>query len=182
MISRIIPVVLILIATGLFFGYINPAYNENIQMLRTQIDSYDKALLAAKNYHEKEKQLKKEREKIPDAALERIEAFLPNGVDNVQLILDLNALAERSGLTLSDFDISENRDGGNGDALSLVADGQVESLDLSVTARGNYASFKAFLEGTQASLRMLDMIELTVADSETGVYTYQIKFRIYWLR
>jgi hypothetical protein len=182
MISRIIPFVLVLAAIGLFFGYINPTYAEKVGALRTEIRSYDDALDAAEEFEKKESQLMTERANIPPDGLVRIEAFLPDGVDNVQLILDLNALAERSGLTLSDFDITENNGAQDGDALALESEGQIESLDLAVSATGNYASFKSFLEGAEWSLRPLDLIELDIEDSETGVYTYQIKFRIYWLR
>lgn len=180
--SRIIPVVLILIAIGLFFAYINPTYATNVAALRAEIRSYDAALDAAEAFEEKEAQLMTERANIPTGGLERLETFLPNGVDNVQLILDLNALAERSGVTLSDFDITENTAEGTGDALSLEADGQVESLDLALSATGDYASFKKFLTSAEWSLRPLDLIELSISDSETGVYTYEITFRIYWLR
>lgn len=182
MISRIIPVVLILIAVGLFFSYINPTYTGAVHALQMEIQSYNKALLAAEAYHDKEVLLMEERKNIPENALERVEAFLPNGVDNVQLILDLNALAKRSGLTLSDFDIAESEDNEQGGALSLASDTQTESLDLSVTARGNYASFKTFILAAEQSLRPLDVVELSITDSETGVYTYNIKFRIYWLK
>ena len=180
--SRIIPTVLALAAIGLFFGYINPTYSRDINTLRAEIRSYDDALTAADVFTEKEKEIVKQRANIPPAGLARVEAFLPDGVDNVQLILDLNALAERSGLTLSDFDITEGEAEDGGGALMLETDGPVESLELSVAATGNYASFKTFLKGAEWSLRPLDLVELDIEDSETGVYTYQIKFRIYWLR
>ncbi len=182
MISRITPVVLILIAVGLFFSYINPTYNGTVSALHSEIQSYDKALLAAQKYHDKEVLLMEERKNIPEDTLDRIETFLPNGVDNVQLILDLNALAKRSGLTLSDFDIAESENNQEGDTFSLLAQTQVESLDLSVSAIGSYSSFKTFILAAEQSLRPLDVVELSVQDSETGVYTYHIKFRIYWLK
>ncbi|MCI0597791.1 hypothetical protein L0Y34_01840 [Candidatus Parcubacteria bacterium] len=182
MMSRVIPVVLILVAIGLFFSYINPTYAGAIAALRSEIRSYDAALHAAERYAEKESQLIAERNQIPTEGLERVETFLPDGVDNVQLILDLNALADRSGLLLSDFDIAETSGEPEGDAFALVGEGPTDTLELSVTAIGDYESFKTFLEGAELSLRPLDMVDLTIADSETGVYSYTMTFRIYWLR
>lgn len=182
--SRIIPVVLILIAVGLFFGYINPTYGENVRALQGEIRSYDAALAAAEVFREKEAQLLLERNGISAEGLARVESFLPDGVDNVQLILDLNALASRSGIALSDFDITESQDTQSTSAggLPLESEDAVESLDLSVSARGSYTSFKTFLEGAEWSLRPLDLVKLEIQDSQTGVYTYLMTFRIYWLR
>lgn len=184
MISRLIPVVLFLIAIGLFFSYINPTYTGNIAALRAEIQGYDAALAAAKNFNAKEAELIAERGRIPAEGLARVEAFLPDGVDNVQLILDLNALASRSGITLSNFDTTVSAAGNSqgGDQLALTAEGPIESVDLSVSAMGNYASFKSFLKGTEWSLRPLDLTSLTIDDSKTGVYTFSMTFRIYWLR
>ncbi len=182
MMSRLIPVALVLIAIGLFFGYINPTYGGRIAELRTEIKSYDAALDAAKKFVAKETELKLQRDSISDESLARIEAFLPDGVDNVRLILDLNSLASRSGVVLSNFDTSATATSNEGDKLSLASAGPVDSLDLSVSATGNYNSFKAFLKGAEWSLRPLDLVDLAIEDSSTGVYSYTMTFRIYWLR
>lgn len=181
--SRILPTVLILIAIGLFFGYVNPTYSGKIAELRAEIQSYDDALSAAEAFRDKEGQLMAERGSLPAEGLERVETFLPDGVDNVQLILDLNALASRSGITLSNFDIERREEPTNQNgSLPLQSEGPIDSLDLSVSATGTYASFKAFLEGAEWSLRPLDLVELQIQDSQSGVYLYTMTFRIYWLR
>ncbi len=182
MMSRLLPVALALIAIGLFFGYINPTYSGHVAELRNEIKSYDAALVAAKKFVAEETKLKLQRSSISDEDLARIEAFLPDGVDNVRLILDLNSLASRSGVVLSNFDTSATAVPNEGDKLSLTSQGPVESLDLSVSATGNYSSFKSFLKGAELSLRPLDLIDLTIDDSNTGVYSYTMTFRIYWLR
>lgn len=181
--SRIIPVILVLIAIGLFFGYINPTYTGSVAKLRSEIQSFNDALIAANTFKEKENEITAQRSAISEEGIARVEAFLPDGVDNVQLILDLNSLASRSGITLSNFDIAASpEEQKGGDTLALASDGSIESLDLSVSATGNYASFKSFLTGVEWSLRPLDIIDLSIDDSNTGVYTYNITFRIYWLR
>lgn len=183
MMSRLLPILLILAAVGLFFGYINPTYTGSIASLRGDIASYDSALAASKQFSEKEAELAQERNSIPPEGLARIEEFLPDGVDNVQLILDLNSLASKSGLSLSNFDIGQASDKRAGsDQLALASESPVDSLDLSVSATGSYAAMKAFLKGAEWSLRPLDLVSLTVSDSKTGIYTYDLTFRIYWLR
>jgi Tfp pilus assembly protein PilO len=181
--SRIVPVVLILIAFGLFFGYINPTYSGKIGALNAEIQSLDAALEAAERFSEKESELLIERDQIPEEGLARVESFLPDGVDNVQLILDLNALAARSGLQLSNFDVqTQTQDTGRSAELNLEADGPTESLELSVSAAGSYEAFQTFLSAVELSLRPMDLVALEIQDSPTGVYTYEMTFRIYWLR
>jgi Tfp pilus assembly protein PilO len=186
MIARLIPFIAIFAAIGFFFGYINPTFSGSIVKTKAEIKGYDAALSAARRFKAKEAELVSERNNIDPAGLERINRFLPDGVDNVQLILDLNALAVRSGMKLSDFDIEPfepNTENTSSGALSLsVAEEPVESLTLSVSALGTYQAFRSFLSGTEQSLRPLDLTELSVQDSTTGVYAYSLTYRIYWLR
>ncbi|MGB4076778.1 MAG: hypothetical protein WBK28_03685 [Minisyncoccia bacterium] len=182
MIGRFFPFVFILIAIGLFFGYVNPTYSGNVQALRTEIRGYDAALSAARQFDDKRQGLMEEQGKIPEDDIERIEAFLPDGVDNVQLIVDLNALAERTGVELSDFDVA-SPDAKEDEGIDVLESQEAyESLEISLTAVGTYGAFKVFLGGIERSLRPLDLVALSVEDSQTGVYTYTMTFRIYWLR
>lgn len=198
--TRLFPIVPFLVALGLFFGYVHPTYTGSISALNSEIQSYDAALAAADRFAEREAALNAERAAIPQDGLARLEAFLPDGVDNVQLILDLDALASRSGLSLTDFDVatgnastdtsSQAPVGGPGPDGAIAPGGGVElggadpvdSIDLSVSATGTYASLRTFLAGVERSLRLLDLVELTVEDSDTGVYSYDMTFRLYWLR
>lgn len=180
--TRLLPAVFILIAIGLFFGYVNPTYTGPVAALREDIQSYDSALAAAREFKQKEQELIARRSQILPEDTARVEAFLPDSVDNVQLILDLNALAERSGITLSNFDVATGREEQENDQVMLESESPVSELDLSLSATGSYAAFKSFLLGTELSLRPLDLVELNISDSPTGVYTYEMTYRIYWLR
>ena len=184
MTNRLLPVIFILIALGIFFGYVNPTYSAKVKTLRDDIRGYDAALAAARAFNDKQAELKNQRNALSEEAVDRIKAFLPDGVDNVQLILDLNALAVRSGIELSDFDVgsSEEEESGQIGVGALESDLPYESLDITLTGVGTYEAFKKFLSGIEWSLRPLDLVELTVDDSPTGVYTYGMTFRIYWLR
>ncbi|HEX2792472.1 MAG TPA: hypothetical protein VHO23_02035 [Candidatus Paceibacterota bacterium] len=182
--SRLLPFLALLVALGLFFGYIDPTYKGSIETLRTEIRSYDDALDAADRFKEKEAQLTIARNAIPPESLARLEAFLPNGVDNVQLILDLDALAARTGMQLSDFDTAAVEDGSSpaDGSIILAEEEPIDSVELTMKGVGTYAAMRAFLTATEESLRPLDLMELSVTGSDTGVYSYDMKFRLYWLR
>lgn len=190
MISRLFPAIALILAIGLFFGYINPTRTGSIAETKAQIESYESALEAAERFEAKENELIIARANIPSDGLARLEAFLPDGVDNVQIILDLNTLAARSGITLSDFDMAVQGGSSAGSptptpqtlGFELESNGPIESLELSVSATGTYAAFRSFLDGIEQSLRLLDVVAVKVDDSPTGVYTYDMTIRLYWLR
>lgn len=204
--SRIIPLLLLIGAIGLFVGYTQPTYGGSVASLKEEIANLDSALQAAEQFKQKEAQLTQQRNAMSSEQLARLESFLPDSVDNVQLIVDLNSLASRSGVQLSDFNIEGSSDttskgstattapvpttvsgasplaSAQGNTLALKTSEPTESLELSVSATGSYAAFRTFLTGVEQSLRPLDVVELSVQDSDTGVYTYDITFRLYWLR
>lgn len=191
--SRLIPILMLVGAVGLFLGFTQPKYGTSVETLRAEIRDLDTALLAAEKFKEKELQLTQEQRAIAPEQLARLEAFLPDSVDNVQLIVDMNSLAARSGVQLSDFDIVGGEEartdqagvvpaGTTAPGFALGPAETTESLELSVSAIGSYAAFRTFLDGIEKSLRPLDIVELSVEDSATGVYTYDMTFRLYWLR
>lgn len=186
--SRLFPVLALLVAIGLFFGYISPTYQGPIAALKEEIKNYDSALDAAERFKTNVAQLAASRAEIPSEQLDRLETLLPDGVDNVQLILDLNALAAQSGMRLENFDtaVTPGTAGGENGPMEgtdfLISEEPIDSIDLTMTGTGTYAAFRAFLAGIENSLRPLDLVGLTVGTTDTGVYTYDITIRLYWLR
>ena len=192
--QRLLPLVLLLIAAGIGFAYIYPTFNGSIATEQQQITNYDGALKAAGDFQKKENDLITERNAIPPASLARLQEYLPDGVNNIQLILDMNALATRYGVALSGFSIQDNgapaspgspdatstSDGGG--SPSIQTTGVTDSLDLSVQATATYPAFQAFLTAAELSLRPLDITQISLTSTPTGVYTYAMTFRIYWLQ
>ncbi len=186
--SRFLPIIGFLIAIGLFFGYIDPTYKNSITALKAEIKNYDNALEAAERFKTKESELLAARGAINPEQLKRLEAFLPDGVDNVQLILNLDALAARSGMRLANYNTSApSTPAGNegtqpNGTLILRTEQSVDSIELTMTGTGTYAAFRTFLAGIEGSLRPLDLVALDVKSAKTGVYTYNMTLRLYWLR
>ncbi len=184
--SRILPLLALMLAFGIFFTYISPTWSGSIAATKTAITLDEEALAAASRYARQQNELAEKRNAIDPANLARLAVFLPDSVDNVGLILDLNALAARSGFSLANIDVVANAAGvanaAAGSALPSPGTSKVGSIDLSLSAVGTYAALQAFLAGVEKSARLLDVRSITVKGSETGVYAYEIKLRLYWLR
>jgi Tfp pilus assembly protein PilO len=172
----------IIIAVGIFFGYVSPTWSGSIANLSSAIANDTQALAAAKAYTARQNELASAENAIDPTDLAKLTTFLPDSVDNVGLILDLDALAARSGLSLSNIDVATSP------AASAAAAGQnggsspVGSVDLTLSAVGTYGALQQFLSGVERSARLLDITDLTVKGSDTGVYSYQMTVRLYWLR
>ena len=185
--SRILPVFALLVAAGIFFIYVGPTWSGPLAEIKSAIETKEKALAAADAYTKQQNALIAARNDIDPEDLTRIAAFLPDSVDNVGLILDLNALAARSGLSLSNIDVTTSSvatPAGRSAAGALPSKNtsMTSSIDLSLSAVGTYSALQTFLSGVEKSARLLDVRDIQVKGSDTGVYTFQMKLRLFWLR
>lgn len=178
--SRILPIVAILFAVAIVFLYIRPVWTGPIKEAKAAIALNKDALAAAKDYAAKQQELSEKKGTISEENLQRLRTFLPDSVDNVGLILDLNALAARSGVSLTDIDViaDSNTDSETGG----LHRNPVGSVNLTFSALGTYAALQTFLERVETSARLLDVQSVSIRGSETGVYTLQMSIRLYWLR
>lgn len=180
MMSHIFPLLSLAIAIAVVFGYVQPTWSGPITNAKAAIAANEAALDASERFTAEQNQLAAARAAIDPTALMRLESFLPDSVDNVGVILDLNALASRAGLQISKIDVAT--DALQQSAASTGKNNPVSSVDLSITALGSYGALQGFLSGLEGSVRLLDLRDLSVKGSETGVYSYQMKLRLYWLR
>lgn len=172
----------------MFFGYINPTYSGSIKALQADTRDLNAALATASKFKEEQIRLIQERDLIDQENLDRMKRLLPDNVDNVQLILDVDGIASQSGVRISDIGIDKSQKSGadGGDATGqgvLIQEEKVyESLLLSFTATATYSQFKNFLRDIEQSLRTLDVVEISFSESETGVYKFDVRVRVYWLK
>lgn len=189
--NRLLPILVLILALGVFAGYVNPTWTGEVAEIKDAIAANDDAIAAARSYLTREEELLKKRDAMDQNDLAKLSAMLPDGVDNVGLILALNALAARSGLALSNIDVSQPAAADTANASQgFSASGgsgfggitHTGSVDLSLTATGSYEAFQRFLTGVERSERLLDVRSISVQGTNTGLYTYQMTIRFYWLR
>lgn len=176
----------LILSLGIFFAYVNPTWSGSIARAKLAIAANNEALDAAKQYSTQQNELAQERDAIDPASLTALTTLLPDSVDNVGLILDLNALSARSGLSVANIDVIMSSPGSAASAstgaLPAAALNPVGSVDLAFSAVGTFPALQTFLTGVERSARILDVRDLVVKGSDTGVYQYQMIIRLYWLR
>lgn len=179
----LLPLILIAAAIGLFVAYTNPTYQIRIKALKEQQQSYDDAL-------NKSQELKKLRDTLlskyntfsaDDKA--KLEDFLPDNVDNIRLVIDINNIASRHNLAVKSLQIGDTASGKSSRNVAAVgASGSaVGSVELGFAVSADYEHFLAFLYDLEHSLRLIDIEKISFSASETGINDYSLSIRTYWL-
>ena len=135
---RFFPLLLLLASVGLFFAYVNPTYN-GLADLKQQTAKLDEALNKAKELQSIRDQLLSKYNTFSSGDLERLKKLLPDHIDNVRLIIDIDDIASRYGMSVTKVAISKSESGAqknNAQAGTAVA----EALPGVPTGRASAAS------------------------------------------
>jgi Tfp pilus assembly protein PilO len=175
----LIPIICILIAGAVFYWYIDPTYTA-IKELRTQEGTLDLALNRSLELQQARDQLLSRYNTFSPNDLTRLEKLLPDHVDNVRLILDLDGIATRYGMRVRNVSI----DAPKASSATTIGPDELpyESLVLSFTVSGQYNTFRQFMNDLEHSLRLVDVVGIHFSSNDNGVYDFTISVKTYWLK
>ena len=180
----LLPILLVGAALGLFVLYTNPVYQE-VKVLRAQTDSYDEALNKSQELRAVRDELLAKRNTFPAESVSKLERVLPDNVDNIRLIIDINNIAARHGITLSDVALDTDFGDKNGPRSSTASGPSGEavgSVTVGFSVAASYENFLTFLSDIEHSLRIVDIENLSFKVPSEGLPTYVVSIRTYWLR
>lgn len=190
----IISILALVVAAALFIGYTRPTY-ERIQAVQDDITQFDQALEKSRELQELKRGLLSRYNTFTENDLSRLNRLLPDHVDNVRLVLDLDNLASRYGMAVQNVLISR---GTEEEQVATVLgalgtqSSKYDSLNMQFATVGTYSNFVRFLEDLEASLRIVDLVGLTIEPTtitdedgnelEEPLYEYNVAIRTYWLK
>ena len=185
MIKTILTLLFIGGAAALFLLYTKPAY-DGLGTTKDKIEQYNLALDKAAELQRLKQSLLSQYNSFNPADIERLHKLLPDHVDNVRLILDLDTLASKHGLALQNVAISgaATKDPGAEEVIGPVASEHGE-ITIGFATTGTYERFVTFLTDLEQSLRIVDVIDLQIAPASTlgePSYNFNIVLRTYWLK
>jgi len=200
------PIILIGIGLAVFFAFTNPMYNE-ISSLRAQVASYDEALGNSKALENERDVLTAKKNSIDQINLAKLQKLLPENIDNIRLILEIEQIALPYGMTLKDvrYSTDEKKDAGGSapgraEVVQASAPVSAQSLnkdygvwDLEFSTEGTYNDFLNFIKDLESNLRIVDISSINFSsDSDTRGsssgsssrenYQYSFKIKTYWLK
>ena len=180
MIKFLIPVVFVVAAIGLFFGYIDPTYLA-VKELKAKNQQYSDALDKSKELQAVRDRLLSKYNAFRGADLDRLQKLLPDAIDNVRLILDLDNMATRYSMRTRNVTISNQNPPKEGTVGP--EENRYGTATITFSVIGSYDTFLAYLRDLESSLRLVDITSIlfTVgANSDLNQYTISVK--TYWLK
>lgn len=186
--NLITPIILVIISLAAFFGYVDPNYRgenldngkRSIQSLQAESNEYRTALSNSNKIRAQRDLLVKKRGEINPTDLTRLEQLLPDNVDNIKLVIDMNQIAANHRLTLKNLKLDT---GVSGNADRLGEDNnKYGTVGLSFSVTASYDNFQNFLTDIEKSVRLVDVTELSVTGNDTNLYEFSIGLKTYWLK
>ncbi len=180
--KTILAIIFFVSAVGITIFFTVPQYNcavpecayDGIKAIRVKKASYNAALTSAQNLEARRDDLTKKYNTVTEEDHQKIEALLPNNVDNIKLVLELETLAKKYGLLiespkLETKTIVEKNDANTtGQAIRAGADsGLATSLPygtftLDFTVRATYENTKLLLSDIEHNLRLIEPVSITL--------------------
>lgn len=192
MLRIIIPVILISLSIALFFTFTNPLYND-VKALRQEVGSYNEALNNSKALENERDKLTQKYNSIGGENLDRLEKLLPESIDNIRLILEIEKLAQPYGMALKNvkYDTTQKvttpaLPGAIQGVLGAAAKKDYRVWNLEFSTEGSYDNFINFAKDIENNLRIVDIASISFSSSggilRSDLYEYNFKIKTYWLK
>lgn len=190
------PIILIAISVGGFLMVVNPMYKE-LGELKAKATAYDQALTNSKALENERDKLTKKYNAISTDNLDKLSKLLPDNVDNIRLILEIEKVAAPYGMILKDvkYDSTKPTADKNGAVqggdLSKTSNKDYGSWDLEFTTEGSYNNFLNFVRDLENNLRIVDIYTIQfTSDTALGTnkpplaetYKYAFRIKTYWMK
>ncbi len=182
MMRFITPLIVTAAAVGLFIVYTNSSY-QDVKVLQAQVAQYDDALNKAQDLRATRDQLLSKRNTFGSTDIQRLQHALPDNVDNIRLIIDINNIAARHGLPLKTVSVGDVSDSSSArSALAVGSSGDaVGSVTVQFSVTASYQDFLSFLHDLEHSLRIVDIESIAFKAGAGPTTDYSMTIRTYWL-
>ena len=144
MVKVIVPIISIIVAFALYFFFIQDTL-ERVAELKIESAQFDEALKSAKELENTIERLTRESDNIQTSDLDKLEILLPDHIDSIRFIYDLNTIADIHNKTLGEVSVKELE----GDRFT--------STIVTFSINGTYSELLAFLSDLELSLRIIDV-------------------------
>ena len=179
MFKALISLFLIAGAAVIFFTE-SKNYFPEIKVLRKQVSSYNETINTAKKVRSSIDKTLGEYNAISQENVDRINKMVPSGAESMKLVIQIDDMMRKNGLTLKAINIKDVASQ-NSSSDSPKNDGKIaESVFLSMNAQGSYESFRSFIKGLEKSLRLIDVVSVSINPGDQNNYSFSIESVSYW--
>lgn len=202
----LLPIFCLVLASGLVFylggavlnGSDNPTIqsillngsNMGLKDLNAKASQLNQALKNANDLTAKINNLQEAEKNISKEDQDKLAEFIPDGINNINFIIDINNIASKHGMILKGVRV---KDEGVSDSVKDMTAEQVAAAKaassnkiaetyLSFSVAGTYDSLLGFLSDLSSSLRVADITSLAFSVDEKGLNQYNIELKTYWIK
>lgn len=185
----------------MFFVVIDPLYGE-IKELRTNVSTYNVALNNSTELQKTRDSLINEYKNVKKEDKDRLSHFLPDTISNIDLILEIEKIANLHGMPIGNirFDtknLESNSQTENKTDNVVIAENDPTSylsygvFPMEFIIQGRYETFVEFLKDLEHNLRLVDIKSIsfkvptsgsTGGANDSSIYSYTLKVETYWLK
>lgn len=184
-----IALLFIAISITVFFVMVKPKYT-SLQDVRARVATAHANLDTAAKLAKSRDELVARYQAISKTDLDNLKTLLPDSVDNIRLIIQINSLATKNNLSLLrnvDYQTEQAATASTQDpALAARPYGE---FTMSFQTTGQYKNFLAFISDLEQNLRLVDVTKVEFAPIEQGVQqsagtslSYKVTLQTYWLK
>jgi Tfp pilus assembly protein PilO len=197
----LIPILFVALAIGSFFFYTQPMYQEAIGV-RTEVEKLQEAQTNMDLVLQRKQELLTNYNALQKDDITRLEKLMPDNLDNIKLIIDIDNTAKKYGLILNSvkFDVDQKQTADTKENLitgtvtstaNKPVDNKTAGLDnkdynsfgFSFTTTGTFDSFNKLMTDIEKNLRIVDITSVSFdATDNKETYKFEVKAKIYWLK
>lgn len=197
----LMPILFVALAFGSFFFYTQPMYQEALG-IRDEVAKLQEAQTNMDLVLQRKQELLTNYNALQKDDIERLEKLMPDNLDNIKLIIDIDNSAKKYGLILSSvkFDVDQKQ---TADPKENIITGKITSTEnkpvdnksaalnnkdynsfgFSFTTVGTFDSFNKLIADIEKNLRIVDITSVAFDTAENkDTYKFEVKAKIYWLK
>lgn len=180
--------ILLVTAIAIFFVFTKPQYTDNpdtsILVLQQTYKDLEQTRTDLSRLKTKLSSLENDRNAFTQQQLDRLERMLPEDVNPVLLIMELDTLAKTQSQSMSVKNIKfEPTKKTNQAATPGLVKDPYDTFALSFDVTGSYADFYSFMQEIEKGLRIVDVVSITVtANDKVDLYQYTVKAHTYSMK
>jgi len=175
----ILAYIIVSLSIGYAFAY--PLFGD-ISSLGAEKNRYENSLAMVENIENKKNELLTKFNNIPADSKKDIETILPDSLNFIGLISQIDAVAAKYGLSIDKTSSKETSSSVGGSIGEAQPQRPYQSAIISFSFTGSYDQFNTFMGELERSLRILDIRSLKIEPKEDGAYSYRVEFETYWLK
>jgi Tfp pilus assembly protein PilO len=182
--KSILSILVIAVSIGVYFVYIKPMTVE-IKINLAKKAEIEKVLNRVDEIKDKRDEVFSDYNSISETDLEKLKKILPEKINSVEIFNDLSVVALEYGLLVTEFKADENVSDRNA-VDETTTNAPYKKTKITFKIKGTYTEFTSFLKKVESSLRLMDIIFLSIkpgsGESVNIPLEYLIEANIYSLK